>query len=128
MNDYIATIENLIRSCFIMVSYQLNTDRRSDEVAFISGGIDFIDGSCLDFKEFIEKVDERIEKYKYAYNYRKGSVVMFRYDNAPDPGARHLCTFPDHKHTENGGMMSSDPVDLSMVLEEINRRILKDWE
>jgi hypothetical protein len=111
-----------------MVSYQLNTDKRSGEMAFISGGIDFIDGSCLDFKEFVEKNNDKIEIYKYAYNYRKGSVVMFRYDNAPDPNARHLRTFPDHKHTENGGMMSSGQVDLSMVLEEINQRILKDWE
>ncbi len=111
-----------------MAAYQLNTDRRSEEMAFISGVIDFIDGSCLDFKEFVEKINEKIEKYKYAYNYRKGSVVMFRYDNAPDPGARHLISFPDHKHTENGDIMSSGPVDLSMVLEEIDRRILKDWE
>ncbi len=128
MNEYISEIEDLIRSCFPVAGYQLNTDRKTQDMAFLSGRIDFIEGSSLDFKEFVEKTDKGIEKYKYGYNYRKGSAVIFRYDNAPDPGARHLISFPHHKHTEDGNITASRSVGLSEVLEEIMTRILNDWE
>lgn len=128
MNDYISDIEGLIRSCFIMSSYHLTTDRRTENIAFISGQIYFIEGSLLDFKEFVEKTDKGIEKYKYGYNYRKDSVVLFRYDNAPDPSAKSLTTFPHHKHTESGSIVDSHPVSLSEVLEEIEILILDHWE
>ena len=128
MNDYISKIEDLIQSCFIISSYQLNIDKKSADMAFISGRIDFIGGSSLDFKEFVEKTAKGIEKYKYGYNYRKDSIVLFRYDNAPDPGAKHLKTFPHHQHTEDGNIVDSHPVTLSEVLEKIEKRILAHWE
>jgi len=128
MNEYIATIENTIQSCFFATAYRLNTNMKSQNMAFISGEIDFLDGSRLDFKEFIEKRGQEIEKYKYGYNYRKGAAVIFRYDNAPDPGARSLNSFPNHKHTEDGHIVESHFIGLSMVLEEIFDRIIKDWD
>jgi len=54
--------------------------------------------------------------------------VLFRYDNAPNPGAKHLKTFPHHKHTEDGNIVDSYPVTLSEVLEKIEKRILDHWE
>jgi len=71
MNDYISKIETLIRSCLSIRGYQLNTDRKTEDIAFISGRAEFIEGSSLDFKEFVEKTDKGVEKYKYGYNYRK---------------------------------------------------------
>ena len=88
INDYITRQESIINSCSLIASYNLNIDRKADEIAFISGFIEFRNGSILDFKEFIEKTDKGIGKYKYAYNYRKGSNNLFRYDNAPDPRAK----------------------------------------
>ncbi len=81
----------------------------------------------LDFKEFVEKTGKGIEKYKYGYNYRKGSDVLFRYDNALDR-AKDLNTFPHHKHTESGSIVGSHSVSLSEVLEEIEKLILNHWE
>jgi len=66
MNEYISKIENLIRSCFLISDYRLNTNRRTQDIAFISGRIDFIEGSFLDFKEFVEKTEKGIEKYKWG--------------------------------------------------------------
>ncbi len=68
MNDYFSAIENLILSCFLKAAYQLNIDRKTEQIAYISGRIDFIEGSSLDFKEFIEITVRGIEKYKYGYN------------------------------------------------------------
>lgn len=84
-----------------------------------SGRIDFRFGSILDFKEFVESTEIDLEKYKYAYNYRKGSKLLFRYDNAPDPRARALKSFPHHKHLSGDKMIESGEMTLSDVPEEI---------
>ncbi|MCI5121507.1 MAG: hypothetical protein D3908_10020 [Candidatus Electrothrix sp. AUS4] len=128
MNEYIARIEEQVQSCFLMAAYQLNVDRKTQELAFISGQIDFIDGSTLDFKEFVEKGDNGIEKYKYGYNYRKDSNLLFRYDNASDPGARHLESFPHHKHTADGRIIESHEIGFEEVIKEIIEHIQGNWE
>lgn len=128
MNEYLAKIEETVRFCFLVAAYQLNIDRKTQDMAFISGQIDFVDSSTLDFKEFVEKTDEEIEKYKYGYNYRKDSSVLFRYDNALDPGARCLNSFPHHKHLSDSKMVDSHAVSLEEVLAEILQHILSSWE
>ncbi len=127
MDAYLLTIEHLIRSCIVISGYRLNIERRTRDIAFIHGQIDFIDTSLLDFKEFVEKSESGIEKYKCGYNYRRGPVVLFRYDNAHDPGARHLKSFPHHKHTEDAAIEESRLVSLPEIMDEIQNVISKDW-
>jgi len=119
ISDYIAKLESIINSSEIASSYNLNIDRKTSDIAFISGTIDFRDGTLLDFKEFIESADENIEKYKYAYNFRKASDCIFRYDNAPDPSAKNIKTFPHHKHLGDGTIVESKQIELSEVIREI---------
>ena len=66
INDYIAQIELTIHSYSIVSSYILNIDRKTEEIVFISGKIDFIDGSILDYKEFVEMTGIGLEKFKYG--------------------------------------------------------------
>ncbi len=119
INEYISKLEALINSSSAIASYNLNIDRKSAEIAFISGRIEFRNDSILNFKEFIENTGKGIEKYKYAYNYRKGSDNLFRYDNAPDLRAKEIKTFPHHKHLKDGSIAESKQIDLSDVLNEI---------
>ncbi len=119
INEYILKLEALINSSSTIASYNLNIDRKSAEIVFISGKIEFRDDSVIDFKEFIESTEKGIEKYKYAYNYRKGSNTIFRYDNAPDPRAKAVKTFPHHKHLRDGITTESNQIELSDVLNEI---------
>jgi hypothetical protein len=119
IDDYISQFESIIHSCSIVTSYNLNVDRKTKDVAFISGRIDFRDSSVLDFKEFIEDTEIGVEKYKYAYNYRKGLDTLFRYDNAPDPRAKGLKSFPHHKHLRSVELVESTKKTLAGVLEEI---------
>lgn len=118
INDYIIQLESLINSFSIIAAYNLTIDRKTEDIAFISGSIEFRDGSVLDFKEFCESTEHGIEKYKYAYNYRMHSDVLFRYDNAPDPNAKGLKTFPNHKHLKDK-IIESKQIDLKDVVEEI---------
>jgi hypothetical protein len=95
---YLLELETVINSFPFIAAYNLNIDRKTDDIAFISGRIEFKNGSILDFKKFIESINDKIEKYKYAYNFRTSSYHIFRHDNALDPGAKNLKTFPHHKH------------------------------
>lgn len=119
INNYIIQLESIINSCCIVLSYNLNIDRKTADIAFISGNIEFRDGTTLDFKEFIEKTGDRVEKYKYAFNYRSGSETFFRYDNAPDPRAKGIKTFPHHKHIKNDEITEAQQKDLKDILEKI---------
>jgi hypothetical protein len=124
INDYIAKIEKTIHYYTIVGSYNLNIDRKTEDIAFLSGEVYFRDDSILDFKEFIERTDLTIEKYKYGYNYRIGSEIVFRYDNAPDPAARNLKSFPHHKHTAKSEIIESRQISLNEVLNEIETIML----
>ena len=57
IDDYIEHLGSSIRACPIIASYDLGIDRKTEEIVFISGRIDFRDGSILDFKEFVESTD-----------------------------------------------------------------------
>lgn len=100
IDDYVAHIERCLSTKAIVASYTLNIDRKTQEIVFLSGKIACRDGSAMDFKEFIEETEAGSVKYKYGYNYRRDAHVLFRYDNAPDPRARTLASFPHHKHTQ----------------------------
>lgn len=126
ISDYTAELESVINSSTIVSSYNLNIDRKTADIAFISGRIDFRDGTTLDFKEFIEGSEDTIDKYKYAYNYRQGSDSIFRYDNAPDPSAKGIKTFPHHKHLKGGTIIESRQVKLSDVISEIEGLYIAD--
>lgn len=122
INEYIAHLESTIHSFKLIASYNLNIDRKSEDIAFISGKIEFRDGSLLDIKEFVESTEFGINKYKYGYNYRTNSLIIFRYDNAPDPYAKKLKTFPHHKHYKDE-IVESKEKNLLEILEEIENYI-----
>ena len=45
--------------------------------------------------------------------------MVFLYNNALDPAARHLSTYPHHKHIAEGIIASEHPC-LSDILQEIS--------
>lgn len=119
INNYLTGLEKLITTHPLVSSYTLTVDRKTQDIAFISGRIEFRGGSVLDIKEYVESKDTGIEKYMYGYNYRIGPDVLFRYDNSPDPRAKGLNTFPHHKHLKNGKLAESVQIDLVDALREI---------
>lgn len=76
-----------------------------------------MDGSQLDIKEFL-LTQPAVAVIKYGYHYRRGPHLIFRYDNANDPAARGLSTFPSHKHTPVG-LLAAEKPSLEQVLQEI---------
>ncbi len=67
INNYLTGLENLIATHPLVSSYTLTVDRKTLDIAFISGRIEFRGGSVLDIKEYVESRDTGIEKYMYGY-------------------------------------------------------------
>jgi hypothetical protein len=129
IDRYIGDLETAIASHSFVSSYTLTIDRKTSDIAYLSGMIEFRNGTALDFKEFIESKGRLVEKYLYGYNHRLAGEVIFRYDNSPDPHAKTLATFPHHKHLQSGEIIESDGlIDLSAVLEEIEGAYAQEEE
>ncbi len=111
------SLENLIATTPFVTTTALSYEERPPSAAVIKGSLTFVDGSQLDFKEFIIN-QPAFAVIKYGYHYRKGSRLVFRYDNANDPAAKHLPTFPHHRHEPSGVVPTVQP-SLNRVLEEI---------
>jgi hypothetical protein len=92
-------------------------EERPPSAGLIKGRLVFADGSQLDFKEFL-LTRPSLQVIKYGYHFRAGHRLIVRYDNANDPAARLLPTFPHHKHTPSGLLAAEQP-SLHQVPQEI---------
>ncbi|HLA01046.1 MAG TPA: DUF6516 family protein [Thermodesulfovibrionales bacterium] len=118
IKDYLDEILNLIAENPFTLSQSLSFEERPPDSAFISGLITFTDGSKLHFKEFVVFKPNDFKVLKYGYNYLdKNEALIFRYDNALDPQAKKLPTYPEHKHTLNGLLPVTRPAFREVLLE-----------
>ena len=77
-------------------------------------------GSKLHFKEFVVFETAGFKILKYGYNYlAQDGAMIFRYDNALDPQAKNLPTYPEHKHTPKK-LLSAKRPSFEEVLKEIS--------
>jgi hypothetical protein len=83
----------------------------------LKGTLVFADGSQRDLKEFLI-THPTTHVVKYGYHYHLGPRLIFRYDNANDPAARTLPTFPSHKHVSTG-LLAAEKPSLKQILKEI---------
>ena len=115
--DYVTALQALLATTPFVTATSLSYEERPPAAGLIKGWLVFADGSQLDFKEFL-LTRPTLQVTKYSYHYRAGQRLLFRYDNANDPAARHLPTFPHHKHTPAGLRVAEHP-SLHQVLQEI---------
>ena len=115
--DYITTLQGLLAAMPFVTATSLSYEERPPSTGLIKGWLVFADGSQLDFKEFL-LMRPTLRVIKYGYHYRTGQRLIFRYDNANDPAARQLLTFPHHKHTP-AGLLAAEQPSLHQVLQEI---------
>ena len=117
MKDYVAKIQEVVSVTSFVTSTSLTYEERPPSGGFIKATLVFVDGSQLNFKEFL-LFQPTLRILKYGYHYQKGRQLIFRYDNANDPAARSFSTFPSHKHLPSGLLAASKP-SLEQVLQEI---------
>lgn len=118
IKGYFQEVHKLLADSLFVTSHSVTEEERPPSAGLIRGLLTFTDGSQLQFKEFVVYKDS-IHIRKYSYHYTMSDKLVFRYDNALDPSARHLFTYPHHKHLSDR-IIASDPPCLSDVLEEIS--------
>ena len=112
--DYYRKIETRTTELGIIAEKAIEFREFDFDEGFLKGRILFIDGSVLEFLEYL-KGDFRL-KYRFHYMDDQGALV-FRYDNAPH---YDVSTFPDHKHTPNE-VVAASPRELLSVIDEIEK-------
>ncbi|HLF85872.1 MAG TPA: DUF6516 family protein [Nitrospiria bacterium] len=117
LKDYVSDLQALVESIPFVTATSLSCEERPPFSGLIKDTIFFTDGSQLDIKEFLIS-HPTLHVIKYAYNYRKGDHLIFRYDNANDPAARDLPTFPSHKHLPSEILAAVKP-SFKELLQEI---------
>jgi hypothetical protein len=117
LRDYVANVQELVNTTPLVTATALSYEERPPSAGLIKGSLTFANGSQLDFKEFVV-IQPMLSVIKYGYHYRMGNRLIFRYDNANDPAAKHLSTFPHHRH-EPSGLVASEQPSLKLVLQEI---------
>lgn len=112
--DYYKKVEAKTSELGIIAEKAIEFREFNFDEGFIRGRILFIDGSVLEFLEYI-KGDARL-KYRFHYMDDRGAL-FFRYDNAPH---HKVSTSPDHKHTPNE-VIAASPRELLCVIDEIEK-------
>lgn len=119
IKDYLNDILNTISVSPYIKCQNFSFEERPPNAAYIKGLITFVNCSKLYFKEFVIFKSESVTLLKYGYNYLdKDEVLVFRYDNALDPQAKKLLTYPAHKHTPEKLLAASRPT-FKEILREI---------
>jgi hypothetical protein len=118
LNNYqsniISIIQKYVNDGWIL-SFNFSVNPRSDYVGFIQGSLEFLQGSRLFFKEYVD-LQESIEKLSYSFHYQDSdNNLIFRYDNA---NHKPSLDYIDHKHIKDKIIPSEIP-DIEQVILEI---------
>jgi hypothetical protein len=125
IKDYLNKLLAVIAESPFVETQKLSFEERPPNAAYITGSITFLDGSVLNFREFIVIKSERATFLKYTYHYSaKDNSLIFRYDNALDPKAKNLSNYPQHKHTSKE-LVSAQRPSFEEILKEISE-LLQD--
>ena len=120
IEEYFRAQKEFIDSFPLVHLSNITFDKRGTHVGFIRGRLQFIDGSILEWREYLD-VELTEDRIMYVYQYMDSSkTIIFRYDNTGHRKRLGLHTYPDHKHQgAEDNILPSLRQDLTMVLREI---------
>jgi len=119
ISDYFRAVELRIIDAEIIADKNVNYSEFSHDEGMLRGRLLFVDGSILEFMEYLHK-EQRL-KYRFHLRDNNGQMV-FRYDNAPH---HENSSFPHHKHIANG-ILESEEKGIMNILDEVEHLISKD--
>jgi hypothetical protein len=113
ISEYFREVELRIKNTEIITDKSVDLREFSATEGMLRGRLLFIDGSMLEFMEYLQ--EETRLKYRFHLMDNQGGTV-FRYDNAPHH--REVSSFPHHKHLPNN-VIESDDKGIMDVLDEV---------
>ena len=82
--EYFSQIETIINDCPIITHFSTEFDEIDQFVGYLKGKLDLMDGSTLNFIEFIEIENEIVNRLKYKYHWQsENGELIERWDNVP---------------------------------------------
>jgi len=125
IQTYFARIKALVdeyAATSFVLDAKVSFETRPGDQGYLTGSIVFVDASALHFTEFLDAVQETVDKLMYTYQYQEAdSRLVFRYDNARH---RPLLRSLEHKHTPDQVVETPCPT-LDDVLTEI--ALARSW-
>lgn len=86
IGDYFDEISRLLHeheTAGYLLSCDMLTDARSDDLGYVRATLTFSDRSELHVREYVRVSDDRVERLALAYHYQDAAGrLRFRYDNA----------------------------------------------
>ncbi len=123
VKDYLNEILSILAVNPYVESQNISFEERPPNAAYLTGTLSFINGSKMYFKEFVVLKPDGVTTMKYGYSYlTKDDTLIFRYDNALDPRAKKLSTYPEHKHIQKKLTPAAKPA-FAEILSEISKMI-----
>jgi len=120
--NQIKTLVDQYAATHFVLDASVSFETRPGEQGYLTGSLTFVDGSVLHFREFLDAVEETVDKLMYTYHYQDvGNQLIFRYDNARHRPPLHSL---EHKHTP-GQIVEAPAPTLEDVLAEI--AVTKGW-
>ena len=119
IGDYFDEISRLVheyQTAGFLLSCDVLTDARSDDLGYLRATLTFSDRSELHIREYVRVGNDRVERLALAYHYQDAAgILRFRYDNARH---RPAVVSTVHKHVGQD-LVPAEGVTLADVLREI---------
>lgn len=119
IEEYFAQIKFVVdhyAATSFVTSANVTFETRPGDQGFLAGKVQFVNGSEMHFREYLDVVDEVVEKVMYSYHYQDArGIMIFRYDNAAH---RPTLAVLAHKHDLSGVKPTETP-NLEQVLAEL---------
>jgi hypothetical protein len=117
--DHLASIKERLLTDPIVASFQITRERTTPFDGHLRARLILVDGSRLEFSEYVQRSGDAIGVITYSYNWTdaEGALIK-RWDNAPHH--IELPGFPDHVHFgATGEVTTGEPMNIFAVLDEV---------
>ena len=117
VSDYLHAIKDRILADPAVASFRLMRERVTLTDGYIRARLVLVDGSYLEFAEYVQVAEATIQVVTYSYHWAtKDNHLIRRWDNTPH--FPQLSNFPHHIH-QGEAVVAGQPVDIFVVLDEI---------
>ena len=120
IEEYFLKVKGIVETSSIIHLSNITYEKRGTYEGFISGRLQFIDNTALEWREYID-VEIIEDRLMYVYHYMTSSNdIIFRYDNSGHNKKLDLPTYPHHKHDgSEENILPSKAMELDAVIQEI---------
>ena len=121
--EYLSAIKSLLLNSPLIARHQIVREYEGLQKSYIRARLTLTDDSVLEFSEYIElgaKNQFKITDYSFQWMGKDGNQIR-RWDNTPH--FPKLEDFPHHIHVNANDVISSQPMDIFGVLNEIGRML-----